>query len=323
MHSSKKSKQKESKHTEKKEETKTDKLKGVTALADKENKLLQTLQDQNGSSNLQSKSTINSDEQSLSTLSDSKSGSKASKSDIKDDDDHIKKTGNNVNSSPITNTHDKSTFVQSKPETIPFLDENPYVPPPVDGVGTQNSDPVSQLGTLGPPPALHDRMWLGLGQVGLLPAPGSQQNVNSGKNDIKKSKLDSRDQSVTRKDDGRNVFDGSPVDMEMSSPEGDIIDQMNEEFWKQQQKSSLSATESEDSKSREEAANPVVHGQSSVEEPYEPESGLLIGEESEEDLTKITDPKERRKREKQQEKEKTKVQVLFQAALSLVIYLLH
>ena len=48
--------------------------------------------------------------------------------------------------------------------------------------------------------------------------------------------------------------------------------------------------------------------QCSFEEPYEPESGLIIGEEYE-DLNNIADPKERRKKEKQQQKEKTKVQV--------------
>lgn len=102
------------------------------------------------------------------------------------------------------------------------------------------------------------------------------------------------------------------MDMEMSSPEGDIIDRMNEEFWRQQQQQpvGMNQAEVEGRQSRDDfTVESEGNEQCSFEEPYEPESGLIIGEEYE-DLNNIADPKERRKKEKQQQKEKTKVQEL-------------
>lgn len=97
--------------------------------------------------------------------------------------------------------------------------------------------------------------------------------------------------------------------MEMSSPEGDIIDRLNEEFWKQQQQNQSSVKKTKQEKPKEMFVEPVINKQSLFEEPYEPESGLIITEDYDEDLTNITDPKERRRRQKEQQKEKTKVQV--------------
>ena len=310
---------------------------GITALADKENNLAKKIENQNESST----PAIKADENRMSSLNNSKSdilaskttksdvlaskttksdvlASKTTKSDVEVKTDDGKKTENNSESVQTSNSADESAFVQSKMETIPFLDEASSAPPPVSGIERRKAPPTSQVGILGPPPAallptpsLLGRTWMGLGEVGLLPTPGSLQNVNFNKNEIVKAKTNTVAPSLTRKDEqGSYNFDASPMDMEMSSPEGDIIDQMNEEFWKQQQQPGRARkTENEGSKSRDVLAEFMVNEQSLVEEPYEPGSGPVIGEESEEDLNSITDPKERRKREKQHQREKTKVQV--------------
>ena len=276
------------------------------------------MENQNGSS----KPAVKTDKNSMSTSKNLKPdvlASKTTKPDVEIKTDDAKKTGNNYSESVQTsNSADKSAFVQSKVETIPFLDEASSAPLTISDVGLHKAPPTSQVGILGTPPtgllptlSLPGRTWMGLGEVGLLPTPGSLQNINFNKNEIDKAKTN----TVTRKDEGRNNFDTSPIDMEMSSPEGDIIDQMNEEFWKQQQQNRVRKTENEEGKSRDVLAEFMGNEQSLVEEPYEPGSGPVIGEESDEDLNSITDPKERRKREKQQEKEKTKVQVRLLAGL--------
>lgn len=293
------------------------KLTGTTALADKENNLPQKIENQNGSA----KPAIKADKNSMATSKNLKpdvSTSKTTKPDVEIKTEDAKKTGNNYSESVQTsNSADESAFVQSRVETIPFLDEASSAPPTISDIGLHKAPPTLQVGILGTPPtrlptlSLPGRTWMGLGEVGLLPTPGSLQNINFNKNEIDKAETN----TVTRKDEGRNNFDASPIDMEMSSPEGDIIDQMNEEFWKQQQQNRVRKTENEESKSRDVLAEFMGNEQSLVEEPYEPGSGPVIGEESEEDLNSITDPKERRKREKQQQKEKTKVQVRLLAGL--------
>ena len=312
---SKKSKTKESQHAAKKEETKTEQATESTGIDVTGNSIPQEMENQDVSSSLQpgsaaSKPAIKADEQGISNSEDSKldiSVSGAAKMDIKDKTDHMKKIDNDTDSEQCSTNSDKSAFMQSKLETIPFLDETPTIPPPVDGGKVHNAASASQLGHLGPSPAdtglppmptLQGQTWRNLSEVGLL--PDAVQKLNSNKNELEREKKDNIESFLTRNSEGRNIFNTSPMDMEMSSPEGDIIDRMNEEFWKQQQhhQSDVNKIESE------------ANEQTSFEEPYEPESGLIIGEEYEEDLNNISDPKERRRREKEQQKEKTKVQVL-------------
>lgn len=285
-------------------------------------------QKQDGSPKLQATPAHKGDEKSISSSEDSKSNilaSKTAKTDIGD------KTDSNADLAQTSLESNRSAFAQSKAETIPFLDEAHPVPPLVSDAGLHNAPPTTQLGILGPPttgtglrtPPLHGRTWMGLGEVDPLSAQSSLQNLNSSKKEIAKAKKENLEQFVNRQDEGRNNLNASPMDMEMSSPEGDIIDQMNEEFWKQQQnQSGVNKTETEEGKSKEFFVESVPNEQSPGEEPYEPESGLIIGEEFEEDLTSITDPKERRKREKQQQKEKTKVQVRLQAFSSHLVILI-
>lgn len=293
---------------------------------------------QSGISDMQSTpvDSVVKDKESISNTEDSKANisvSTAEKTDTVDtcktDHDHVKKTTDNAASSQELEESDKSTFLSSKLETIPFLDEAPPAPPPVSGDREHHNGPASsQLGLLGPPPAhlgllptptFHGQPWAGLrnvtgvmglnlpkGSQGLLPTPGTLQKLYSNEKDFDKAKKGKVEPGITRNEEGRNNFNSSPMDMEMSSPEGDIIDRMNEEFWKQQQ-SSVKKTKQEEP--RQVFLESVITEQSSFEEPYEPESGLIINDELEEDWNSITDPKERRKRQKEKQKEKTKVQV--------------
>ena len=302
---SKKSKTKESQHAAKKEETKTEKATetpGIVVTENITNIVPQKMENQDVSSSLQpgsatSKSAIKVDEQSISDSKDPKLDLSA-KMDIKDKTDHVEKIHSDTNSEQCSKNSDKSAFMQSKLETIPFLDEAP-----TSQLGHLSSPPAST--GLRPMPTLQGQTWRNLSEVGLL--PGAVQKLNSNKNELEREKKDNTESFLARNNGGRNNFNASPLDMEMSSPEGDIIDRMNEEFWKQQQQhqSDVNKTES------------VTNEQTSFEEPYEPESGLIIGEEYEEDLNNITDPKERRRREKQQQKEKTKVQVRLLAGVLL------
>lgn len=248
--------------------------------------------------------------------------------------DHVQMTNDSAASAQTLEESDKLTFLSSKLETIPFLDEAPPAPLPVSGDREHpNTTATSQLGLLGSPPTqmgllptptFDGRPWTGFrnlaavtsgnipkGSQGLLPTPGTLQKLYSGKKDIEKVKKGKFEPFVTRKEEGRNNFNlvVSPMDMEMSSPEGDIIDRLNEEFWKQQQQNQSSVKKTKQEKPKEMFVEPVINKQSLFEEPYEPESGLIITEDYDEDLTNITDPKERRRRQKEQQKEKTKVQV--------------
>ena len=246
--------------------------------------------------------------------------------------DHVKKINDSSASAQMLEESDKSTFLPSKLETIPFLDEVPPAPPPISGdPELPNTTAASQLGLLGfpptqmgllPTPTFNGQPWTGLRNLtsvisgnipkssqGLLPTPGTLQKLYSGEKDqVKTSKFEP---FVTRKEEGRNNFKlvVSPIDMEMSSPEGDIIDRLNEEFWKQQQQNQSTVKKTKQEKPKEKFVEPAINKQSLFEEPYEPESGLIITEEYDEDLNSITDPKERRRRQKEQQKEKTKVQV--------------
>ena len=228
-----------------------------------------------------------------------------------------------------------STFLSSKLESIPFLDEAPPPPPPISGdCEPPNTTAASQLGLLGSPPTqmgllptptFDGQPWKGLinlagvksGDIpksyqGLLPTPGTFPKLYSGEKDVDKVKKGKFESFGTRKEEGKNNFNLvlSPMDMEMSSPEGDIIDRLNEEFWKQQKQNQSSVKKTKQEKPKETfVERAVINKQSLFEEPYEPESGLIITEEFEEDLNNITDPKERRRRQKEQQKEKTKVQV--------------
>ena len=289
----------------------------------------QEKENQDRSSNLQStfvasKPMIKADERNISNAKDLKSdtsASKPSKTDVGDKTELVKSTADNNDVTQMTVKSDKSAFVQSKLETIPFLGETPSVPAPAGGGGLHSDPPASQLGISGPPltgtgllttSSLHGKTWRDLSEVGLLPTPGSLQKLNSSKRASDKGIKDDLEQYVLRNEEGRKNFNASPMDMEMSSPEGDIIDRMNEEFWKQQQQQHqgvVNKAETKEGNSREAFVESMANEQYSLEEPYEPESDLIIGEEFEEDLNSITDPKERRRREKQQLKEKTKVQV--------------
>ena len=248
--------------------------------------------------------------------------------------DHGKMTNDIAASAQMLEESDKSTFLSSKMETIPFLDEVPPAPPPISGDYEQpNTTAASQLGLLGSPltqtgllptPTFDDQAWKSLinlagvtsGNIpksspGLLPTPGTLPKLYSGEKDVDKVKKGKFEPFVTRKEERKNDFNFivSPMDMEMSSPEGDIIDRLNEEFWKQQQQNQSSVKKTKQEKPKETfVEKAVINKQSLSEEPYEPESGLIITE-FEEELNSITDPKERRRREKEQQKEKTKVQV--------------
>ena len=252
-----------------------------------------------------------------------------------DKTDHIKKTNDSAASAKTSEESDKSMFLSSKLETIPFLDEAPPAPPPVSGdLELPNTPAASQLGLLGSPltqigllpiPTFNGQPWTGLRNLagvtsgniskssqGLLPRPGTLQKLYSGEKDIDKLKKGKFEPFVTRKEEGRNNFSLvlSPMDMEMSSPEGDIIDKLNEEFWKQQHENQSSVKKTKQEEPKEKFVEPEINiKQSLLEEPYEPESGLIFAEEYDEDLNSITDPKERRRRQKEQQREKTKVQV--------------
>lgn len=249
--------------------------------------------------------------------------------------DHGKMTNDSVASAQMLEESGKSTFLPSKLETIPFLDEAPPAPPPISrDCEDPNTTAASQLSILGssptqmgllPTPTFDGQAWKGLinlasvtsGNIlkssqGLLPTPGTLPKLYSGEKDVGKVKKGKCEPFVTRKEEGRKNFNlvVSPLDMEMSSPEGDIIDRLNEEFWKQQQQNQSSVKKTKQEKPKETfVEQAVINKQSLFEEPYEPESGLIITEEFEEDLNSITDPKERRRRQKEQQKEKTKVQV--------------
>lgn len=211
----------------------------------------------------------------------------AAKTVFEDKPDQLEKRNSDNESLQASTNTNKSAFMQSKLEVIPFLDEAPSTQPPV---GSSTVHPAkSQVDIKGSSP---------------LAGTGKKQNELQTAKDIIQS-------SITRINKAPNNVNVSPMDMEMSSPEGDIIDRMNEEFWRQQQKQpvGMNQAEVEGRQSREGfTVESEGNEQCSFEEPYEPESGLIIGEEYE-DLNNIADPKERRKKEKQQEKEKTKVQV--------------
>lgn len=250
--------------------------------------------------------------------------------------DHGKMTNDSAASVQMLEESDKSTFLSSKLESIPFLDEAPPPPPPISGdCEPPNTTAASQLGLLGSPPTqmgllptptFDGQPWKGLinlagvksGDIpksyqGLLPTPGTFPKLYSGEKDVDKVKKGKFESFGTRKEEGKNNFNLvlSPMDMEMSSPEGDIIDRLNEEFWKQQKQNQSSVKKTKQEKPKETfVERAVINKQSLFEEPYEPESGLIITEEFEEDLNNITDPKERRRRQKEQQKEKTKVQEL-------------
>ena len=282
-------------------------------------------------------SVIKDNEQCIANTEDSKANASVSTTEkadtvdtCKTDHGHAKDTNDIAAAVQAPDESDKSTrFLPSKLETIPFLDEAPSAPPPVSGDREHPNVPASsQLGLLGPAPdqtgllptpTFHGRPWAGLrnetsviaprGSQGLLPTPRTLQKLYSGEKDIDKMKRGKYEPLVTRKDEGRNYFNSSPVDMELSSPEGDIIDRLNEEFWKQQQQYQSSVKKIKQDEPKQVFVESMITEQSSFEEPYEPESGLIINDEFEEDLNSITDPKERRRREKEQQKEKTKVQV--------------
>ena len=232
-----------------------------------------------------------------------KSVIKASKSDSADNSGYTKKSENNGKPSQASNPGNKLAFKQTKAESIPFLDEASFIPPPVQEV--ENTSTKSHLG---PPltgkgqgtPTVYDSSKMSTGGNDSLPV------VSVNKSEFDKGQTGFSNQSVERKDKEDSNFTMSPSDMEMSSPEGDIIDQMNEEFWKQQHLN----TNKTGGQSKQVAADAIIQEQeqSFSDELYEPESGLLVEEEIE-DLKNITDPKERKKRLKQKEKEKTKVQV--------------
>ena len=267
------------------------------------NNVPQKEENQDGSSRIQQASSDTA-ESVIKTNGQSISASKtveAAKTVFEDKPDQLKKRiSDNESSQASTNTN-KSAFMQSKLEAIPFLDEAPPTQPPV---GSSTVHPAkSQVDIKGSSP---------------LAGTGKKQNELQTAKDIIES-------SITRINKATNNVDVSPMDMEMSSPEGDIIDRMNEEFWRQQQQQQppvgMNQTEVEGRQSRE--GFTVESGgneQCSFEEPYEPESGLIIVEEFE-DLNNIADPKERRKKEKQQQKEKTKVQVRFESKASIVVNL--
>lgn len=229
---------------------------------------------------------------------------KASKSDSEDNSGYAKRSENDAKPSQASDSGDKLT----KAESIPFLDEASFIPPPVQEV--ENTSTKSHLSILDPP-------FTGKGQG--TPVAHNSSKTSTGGNDslsivsVNKSEFDKgqtgiSNQSVETKDKGEdsNYFTLSPLDMEMSSPEGDIIDQMNEEFWKEQQLN----TNKTGGQSKQVTADAIIQEQeqSFSDDPYEPESSLLVEEEPE-DLKNITDPKERKKRLKQKEKERTKVQV--------------
>lgn len=294
---------------------------------------------QSGFSDTQSSavdSVVKDDKQQVSSTQDSKTEisvlTTKNTDTVKTDNDNVKKTINNAASAQMLDESDKSSFLPSKLETIPFLDEAPPAPPPVRRDHEHPHDPAaSQLGLLGPPPAqggllptpvFHGQPWAGLQNQtgllgskvskGLLPTPGTLQKLFSNERDIDKAKKGHPQLGVSRKEEARNNFNSSPMDMEMSSPEGDIIDKLNEEFWKQQQQNNESSKgQRMQEEPRQVFVDSAITGQSSIEDPYEPESGFIINDEYEEDLNSITDPKERKRRKKEQQKEKTKVQVGF------------
>jgi len=283
--------------------------------------------------------TVVKDKQTISKTEDSKDNISVSllqKSKMVDMNktDRVKNTNDSTPSAQMLEESDKSTFLSSKPVTIPFLDEVPPAPPPEKGDRKlPKTTAASQLGLLGSPPTqmgllptptFDGQSWTGLRNLaaitsgiiprssqGLLPTPGKLQKLYSGEKNIDEVKKGRFEPFVSRKEEERKNFNLvlSPMDMEMSSPEGDIIDRLNEEFWKQQQQNQSSVKKTKQEKPKEKFVEPVINKQSLFEEPYEPESGLIITDDYEEDLNSITDPKERRRRQKEKEKEKTKVQV--------------
>lgn len=233
---------------------------------------------------------------------------KASKSDSEDNSGYTKKSEKDAKLSQASGSGDKLAFMQTKAESIPFLDEASFIPPPVKEV--ENTSTKSPLSILDPPlkgkgqapPMVHDSSKTSFRGNDPLPI------VSVNKSEFDKGQAGVSNQSVEMKGKGEesNYFTMSLSDMEMSSPEGDIIDQMNEEFWKQQQLN----TNKTGGQSKQDEADAIIQEQeqSFSDDPYEPESRLLVEEETE-DLENITDPKERKKRLKQKEKERTKVQV--------------
>lgn len=286
-----------------KKESKTGKLSGIVPLADKESKLPQNV---NGSSNLKSQP------ETVAILKHEKTDKsmiKASKSNSEDNRGYTKKSENDAKLPQASGSGDKLAFTQTKAESIPFLDEASFITPPVKEV--ENTSTKSPLSILDPPltgkgrapPMVHDSSKTSSRGNDSLPI------VSVNKSEFDKGQAGVSNQSVEMKDRGEesNYFAMSPLDMEMSSPEGDIIDQMNEEFWKQQQLN----TNKTGGQSKQDEADAIIQEQeqSFSDDPYEPESRLLVEEEME-DLENITDPKERKKRLKQKEKERTKVQEL-------------
>ena len=75
--------------------------------------------------------------------------------------------------------------------------------------------------------------------LGTAPAPQKQiessENTNDGKPKHQTTKGQEENLTRNAETDGMDSV-ATPVDMEMSSPEGDIIDKLNEEFWESQQK---------------------------------------------------------------------------------------
>lgn len=203
----------------------------------------------------------------------------------------------------------KSAFMPSKFESIPFLGDTP------PGAISENRElqlpiiPAPGGRGLLPIPSFPAHPWMQLnsivhgvglnkpkGSQSLLPKPGTLPNIPAKDGNIDKI---------------RKNLSSSPMDMEMSSPEGDIIDKLNEEFWRQQEQQNQDNAKNMDHEGIElVSVDSIKNDQYSVDEPYEPETGVLISDEFQEDLDSITDPNERKKLEKKQQKEKTKVQEL-------------
>ena len=202
----------------------------------------------------------------------------------------------------------KSAFMPSKFESIPFLGDTP------PGAISENRElqlpiiPAPGGRGLLPIPSFPAHPWMQLNSivhgVGLNKPKGSQSLL------LKPGTLPNIPAKDGNIDKIRKNLSSSPMDMEMSSPEGDIIDKLNEEFWRQQEQQNQDNAKNMDHEGIElVSVDSIKNDQYSVDEPYEPETGVLISDEFQEDLDSITDPNERKKLEKKQQKEKTKVQV--------------
>ena len=179
--------------------------------------------------------------------------------------------------------------------------------------------PVDVGQTVQAPQGPHLALLSTLGKIGLLhnvPQLGDvnsaqaklarEQLANCSDNEINPGRKDKCTLAVPVQEEWNKIVKSSPIDMEMSSPEGDIIDRLNEEFWKQQHEDSgrqLDELEMRNAFVEHATIEPLP-----ADEPYEPEVGLLI-DDLEEDINDIMDPKERKKRQREKQHEKTKVQV--------------